>query len=89
MHDALYDRPRTGAPPKITGDIEAKMVLLACSDPPEGYKRWTLRLIAEQMVSLGYVDSLSNVAVYKRLKKTKSSRGKSKAGVSLVPVQVS
>lgn len=69
MHDALYDRPRTGAPPKITGDIEAKMVLLACSDPPEGYKRWTLRLIAEQMVSLGYVDSLSNVAVYKRLKK--------------------
>lgn len=76
LHDALHDRPRTGAPPKITGAVEAKMVLLACSDPPEGRKRWTLRLIAEQMVSLGYVDSLSNVAVYKRLKKMKSSLGR-------------
>ena len=76
MQDALYDRPRTGAPPKITGDIEAKMVLLACSDPPEGRKRWTLRLLAEQMVSLGYIDSVSNVAVYKRLKKMKLNLGK-------------
>jgi putative transposase len=76
MHDALHDRPRCGAPPKITGDIEAKMVTLACSQPPLGRKRWTLRLIAEHMVSLGYVDSISNVAVYKRLKKMKSSRGR-------------
>ena len=66
MHDALHDRPRTGAPPKITGDIEAKMVTLACSQPPVGRKRWTLRLIAEQMISLGYVDTISNVAVHKR-----------------------
>ncbi len=43
--------------------------MLACSDPPEGKKRWTLRLLAEQMVVLGFIDSISNVAVYKRLKK--------------------
>jgi putative transposase len=76
LHDALHDRPRTGAPPKITGDLEAKLVLLACSEPPEGRKRWTLRLLAEQMVTLGYVDALSNVAVYKRLKKTSLNRGR-------------
>jgi putative transposase len=76
LHDALHDRPRTGAPPKITGDLEAKLVLLACSEPPEGRKRWTLRLLAEQMVTLGYLDALSNVAVYKRLKKTSLNRGR-------------
>ena len=47
--------------------------MLACSDPPDGRKRWTLRLLAEQMVILGHVDSISNVTVYQRLKKTKSS----------------
>mgnify|MGYP000308850987 CR=1 FL=1 len=53
---------------KITGDIEAKMVLLACSGLPVVYRRWTLHTTAEQIVGLGYVASLSNVAVYKRLK---------------------
>lgn len=71
LNDALYEKPRTGAPPRITGDIEAKLVLLACSEPPEGRKRWTLRLLAEQMVVLGYVDQISNVTVYDRLKKMK------------------
>jgi transposase len=68
LHWALYDKPRPGATPKITGEVEAKLVPLACSDPPAGRKRWTLRLLAEQMVELGYIDSISNVAVYKRLK---------------------
>lgn len=76
LEAALYERPRTGAPPKITGDIEAKLVMLACSDPPDDRKRWTLRLLAEQMVFLGYVDSVSNVTVYHRLKKTRSNPGK-------------
>ncbi len=76
LEQALYDKPRSGAPPKITGDIEAKLVMLACSEPPDGKKRWTLRLLAEQMVVLGYIDSISNVAVYKRLKKTNLSLGK-------------
>ncbi len=73
---ALYDRPRTGAPPKVTGEIEARLVMLACSDPPDGRKRWTLRLLAEQMVVLGHIDSISNVTVYQRLKKTRSSPGR-------------
>jgi putative transposase len=76
LEAALQERPRTGAPPKVTGDIEARLVLLACSDPPEGRKRWTLRLLAEQMVVLGHVDSLSNVTVYERLKKMKSNPGR-------------
>ncbi|MFC6663725.1 helix-turn-helix domain-containing protein [Deinococcus multiflagellatus] len=75
LEAALYERPRTGAPPKITGDIEAKLVMLACSHPPDDRKRWTLRLLAEQMVFLGHVDSISNVTVYQRLK-TRSNPGK-------------
>jgi len=72
---ALFDKPRPGAQPKITGDVEAKLVTLACSDPPEGRGRWTLRLLADKMVELGYLDSISNVAIGQRLKKTKSSPG--------------
>lgn len=78
---ALREKARPGAAPKITGDIEAKLVLLACSEPPNGRGRWTLRLLADQMVELGYVESISNVAVYKRLKKTRSNPGKSSRGV--------
>jgi putative transposase len=66
---ALFDKPRSGCPPKITGDIEAKLTMLACSDPPEGHARWTLQLLADQMIALGYIDTISDVAVCKRLKK--------------------
>lgn len=65
---ALHEKPRSGGPPKVTGDIEAKLVVLACSHPPEGRRRWTLRLLAEQMVVLGHVNSLSNVTVCRKLK---------------------
>jgi hypothetical protein len=76
LEAALYDRERPGKAPKITGEVEAELTLLACSDPPEGKARWTLRLLAAKMVELGHVDSLSNVAVYHRLKKTRSSPGR-------------
>jgi len=62
--------------PKITGDIEAKLITLACSDPPEGRGRWTLRLLADTMVQLGYIESITNVAVYHRLKKTRLNHGR-------------
>ncbi len=75
MDGALYDKARPGAPPKITGDIEAKLVTLACSEPPLGRGRWTLRLLADTMVELGYIDSLSNVSVHERLKKTNLNPG--------------
>jgi transposase len=72
---ALEDRPRPGAAPKITGEIEAHLVMLACSTPPRGEARWTLRLLAEQLIELGDVDYVSHVTVREVLKKTGSSRG--------------
>jgi len=66
---ALSEKPRPGKAPKITGEIEAQLVLLACSNPPEGQARWTFKLLADKLVQLALVDSISEVAVYKRLKK--------------------
>jgi putative transposase len=76
LDGALSEKPRPGALPKITGDIEAKLVTLACSDPPEGRNRWTLRLLADKMVALGYLDSITNVTIGERLKKTRLSPGR-------------
>jgi transposase len=56
---------------KADGDFEAHLVALSCSKPPEGCVRWTLRLLAERMVELGYVDSISHETVRGILKKTK------------------
>jgi len=61
---------------KVDGDLEAKIVQLCCSDPPEGFVRWTLRLLADKVVELGYIDYLSHVAVSNVLKKTNLSLGK-------------
>lgn len=76
LHAALYDKPRPGAAPKFTGEVEAQLTMLACSQPPEGHGRWTLRLLADQMVELGYVEYISHVTVRELLKKTNSSRGR-------------
>ena len=73
---ALYERPRPGAAPKITGEAEARLIALACGPPPEGQARWTLRLLADRLVELELVESISDVAVHQRLKKTASSRGR-------------
>ena len=62
--------------PKLTGEVEAKLTMLACSEPPQGHARWTLRLLANQMVELGYIDEVSHVTVREWLKKTNSSLGK-------------
>jgi transposase len=72
---ALYDKPRPGATPKITGDVEAHLTVLACSTPPDGKGRWTLQMLADKLVELQLVESISDVAVMHRLKKTNSSRG--------------
>ena len=80
LEGCLRDKPRSGRTPKITGDVHAKLVVLACSDPPEGRCKWTLKLLADQMVKLGYVDAISDVGVYKHLKKTNLSLGKSRVG---------
>jgi hypothetical protein len=65
---------------KIDGDVEAKLVTLCCSSPPEGRAKWTVRLLADKMVELQYVESISHVSVHHVLKKTNLSPGKSKDG---------
>lgn len=72
---ALYEKPRPGAMPTFTGEDEAKLIMVACSNPPEGYANWSLRLLANQMVELGYVESISHATVGTMLKKTNSSLG--------------
>lgn len=61
---------------KMDGDLEAKLVQLCCSEPPAGYAKWSLRLLADKMVELHYVDSISHVAVHNTLKKMNLSLGK-------------
>jgi transposase len=72
---ALYEKPRSGAPPKIDGRVEAQLTLLACSEPPEGRSKWTLRLLADKLVELEAVDSISHMSVHRLLKKKRSNRG--------------
>ena len=71
---ALFDRARSGRPVEIDGQQRAKITALACSTPPEGHARWTLRLLADKAVELQYCEHLSHNAVKEILKKTKSSR---------------
>lgn len=61
---------------KMDGEVEAKLVQLCCSEPPPGYAKWSLRLLADKMVELHYVDSISHVAVHNTLKKMNLSLGK-------------
>lgn len=60
-------------PPKVTGDVEAHIIALACGEPPEGYSRWTVRLLADKCVELNYAESLSHMTVSRVLKKTNLS----------------
>lgn len=55
---------------KVDGDLEAHLIALSCSEAPKGYSRWSLRLLADKMVELGYVESISHEAVRRTLKKT-------------------
>jgi transposase len=66
----LVDKPRSGRPVEIDGNQRAKITALACSDPPEGYAEWNLRLLADKAVELGYCESLSHTSVRRILKKT-------------------
>jgi transposase len=72
---ALNDKGWPGAPSKLTGEVEAGLIMLACSAPPPGHARWSLRLLANKIVELGYVDEVSHVTIGEWLKKTNSSLG--------------
>ena len=68
--DFLTDKPRPGRPKKILSVDEAKITALACSEPPEGYSQWSLRLLAEHAVELIEADAISYSGVRRILKKT-------------------
>ena len=65
---------------KTDGDFEAHLVAISCSEPPEGFARWSLRLLADKVVELNYIDSISHETVRRILKKTKSNLGDKKVG---------
>ena len=67
---------------KADGDFEAHLVALSCSKPPEGYSRWSLRLLADQVVELNYVDSISHETVRRVLKKRNQALAKERMGHS-------
>jgi transposase len=75
IQGALNEKPRSGRPREFTGREEAKLTLIACSEPPEGRNRWSVRLLADKLVELEVVDSISRESVRKYLKKGISSRG--------------
>jgi len=71
--DRVYEK-------KADGDFEAHLVALSCSKPPEGFSRWSLRLLADRAVELNYIDSISHETVRRVLKKTNLSPGSEKSG---------
>jgi transposase len=77
---ALSERPRPGAKRKLDAKQEARLIATACSTPPEGQKRWTMQLLADELVALSLVDAISDETVRRTLKKTSSSPGVSRNG---------
>ena len=72
---ALHEKARSGAPSKIDGRIEAQLTLLACSEPPDGRSKWTVRLLADKLVEMEVIDSISHMSVQRLLKKMKLNLG--------------
>ena len=68
--DLLQDAPRSGRPVNIDARVEANISMVACSDPPEGSARWTLHMIADRVVKMEVIDSISHESVRSVLKKT-------------------
>ena len=71
----MSEKLRSGAPTKIDGKIQAKITMLACSEPPDGRSKWTLNLLADKLVEMEVVDSISNMTVQRVLKKMNLSLG--------------
>lgn len=81
-----YDIALTGKPServylsKVDGDIEAHLIALSCSEPPEGFSRWSLRMLADKAVELNYIDSISHERVRTVLKKRVKTVEKKRVG---------
>ena len=79
---ALIDKPRSGQPCRIDGIARAKITALACSKAPQGHARWTLRLLADKSIELGFCDTISHTTIGEVLKKTVSNRTAGSRGAS-------
>jgi transposase len=73
---ALNEEARPGQRRKLDGRAEAHLLALACSERPDSQARWSMRLLADKLVELGVVDSISHEAVRQTMKKTKSNPGR-------------
>ena len=82
LESALVERARPGQKRKLDERAEAHLVAIACSDPPEGHAHWTLKLLADKAVELGYVESIARETMRQSLKKTNLSRGRTRRGAS-------
>lgn len=71
----IHDQPRPGGTPKLDGKQEALLVALTCSEPPDDRPRWTMQLLADHLVAIGVVDTISDETVRRVLKKTGSNPG--------------
>lgn len=78
----LNDLPRKGSKPTLDGKQESLLIALACSDAPEGRAEWTMQLLADKLVELKVVESISDETVRRALKKTSLSHGKRNSGAS-------
>lgn len=78
----LEDLPRLGSKPMLDAKQESLLIALACSDAPDGRADWTMQLLADKLVQLKVVESISDETVRRALKKTNSSRGKTSSGAS-------
>jgi hypothetical protein len=82
MEAALGRKKQENYHRKVTGDIEAKICVIACSEPPEGRSRWTMQMIADELIRLEIVDYITDSTICEVMKKTKLSRGRLNNGVS-------
>lgn len=82
LEAALTERPRRGQTAKLSGRDEAHLIAVACSEAPDGQARWSLRLLADQAVALGLVETISHETVRRVLKKTSLSLGSRNSGAS-------
>jgi transposase len=80
--EALNDLPRPGGQCKLSGKQEAHLIAVACTPAPTGQARWTLQLLVDKVVELGFAESIARETVRQVLKKTPSSRGNTSSGVS-------
>ena len=79
----IIDKPRCGRPVGLSGEQKAKITAVACSEPPEGYAKWSLRLLADRIVELDITDEISHTEVGRILKKMNCSLTEKNNGVSV------